>query len=104
MKVTNSSRNINALNKGETSKTQVDKISLGNKGSAAAKVGKQDSVKVDFSELASDIKKVKDMVNADSVDEAKVAHFQSLIDSGRYKVDAGAVADRLLDEHLKMDM
>jgi anti-sigma28 factor (negative regulator of flagellin synthesis) len=28
--------------------------------------------------------------------------LQKLIDSGEYRVDAGALADRILDEHMKM--
>jgi flagellar biosynthesis anti-sigma factor FlgM len=40
---------------------------------------------------------------SDSIDEAKVARLQRMIDEGKYRVDSGAVADRLLDEHLKMD-
>lgn len=36
----------------------------------------------------------------DTVDEAKVARLQKLIDEGNYKVDADAIADRLVDEHM----
>ncbi len=35
------------------------------------------------------------------VDEAKVAKFKSAIESGAYKVNADAVADRMVDEHFK---
>lgn len=38
-----------------------------------------------------------------SVDEAKVARLQKMIDEGKYKVDADSVADRLVDEHLSWD-
>ncbi len=59
--------------------------------------------RIDLSSRAQDIKKAKEMATpANGIDEAKVARLQSLIDSGRYKVDADAIADRLLDEHSKM--
>ena len=35
------------------------------------------------------------------VDEAKIAKLQKLIDEGKYKVDAKAIADKMVDEHLE---
>jgi negative regulator of flagellin synthesis FlgM len=58
------------------------------------------SSKVNVSDRAQAMKKAKDIASGTSVDEAKVAKFQALIDSGKYKVDAEAVADRLVDDHL----
>jgi negative regulator of flagellin synthesis FlgM len=63
------------------------------------------SARVDVSQRAQDIKKAKELATpSDSIDEAKVARLQALIDSGKYKVDAEAIADRLLDEHSKMPL
>ncbi len=76
---------------------------LAGKKNGDVNLERADSVKVALSDRAQDIKKVKDLVDVDSIDQAKVAHFQKLIDAGKYKVDAEAVADRLLDEHIKMD-
>ncbi len=62
-----------------------------------------DSAKVDVSSRAQDMRKAKELATpSDSVDEAKVARLQKMIDEGSYKVDAGAIADRMLDEHAKM--
>lgn len=59
------------------------------------------SAKVDFSTRAKEIKKAKDIATSTpDIDEAKVAKYQSMIDKGEYKVDAKAVADRMVDEHL----
>lgn len=58
------------------------------------------SAKVNVSERTQMMQKAKEIASADTIDEAKVARLQSLIDSGKYKVDAAAVADRLVDEHL----
>lgn len=58
------------------------------------------SVNVNVSERAQMMQKAKDIAGKDSIDEAKVARLQKLIDSGQYSVDASAIADRLVDEHL----
>ena len=57
---------------------------------------------MDLSERAQMMQKAKAMASNNSVDEAKVARLQKLIDEGKYKVDANRVADRLVDEHMKM--
>jgi negative regulator of flagellin synthesis FlgM len=66
----------------------------------AARAG--DTAKVNLSERAQSMQKAKEIASHDTVDEAKVARLQKLIDDGKYKVDARAVADRLVDEHLAM--
>ncbi|MBC87517.1 MAG: flagellar biosynthesis anti-sigma factor FlgM [Bdellovibrionaceae bacterium] len=60
------------------------------------------ATKLNLSQKAQQMQKAKEIASRDldGVDEAKVAKFQNLIDSGKYKVDAEAVADRLVDEHL----
>jgi negative regulator of flagellin synthesis FlgM len=73
--------------------------------SAASAEELADSARVDLSARAQDIKKAKELATPeDGVDEAKVARLQALIDGGKYKVDAEAIADRLLDEHSKMPL
>lgn len=62
-----------------------------------------DSSHVQLSPRAQDILKAKELATPSSgIDEAKVARLQKLIDQGNYKVDAEAIADRLLDEQSKM--
>jgi negative regulator of flagellin synthesis FlgM len=58
------------------------------------------SAKVKMSSEAQAFQKAKAIASESSVDEAKVARLQKLIDAGKYRVDAEAVADRLVDEHL----
>jgi negative regulator of flagellin synthesis FlgM len=59
-----------------------------------------DATRLQLSPQARQINKAKEIASQDSVDEAKIAHLQKLIDSGEYKVDAEAVADKLVNEHL----
>lgn len=89
---------------GETAKAKASGLdaALGTqKAKSSADLGS--SSKVDLSARSQDIKKAKELATPnDSIDEAKVARLQALIDSGSYKVNAEAIADRLLDEHTKM--
>lgn len=58
------------------------------------------SAKVQLSERVQDMKKIKEQVNkTPDVDEAKVAKFKSMIAKGEYKVDAKAIADKMVDEY-----
>ena len=57
--------------------------------------------KVALSERSQDIRHIKELATASpDIDHAKVEKFQRLIDEGKYKVDARAVADRMIDEQL----
>jgi negative regulator of flagellin synthesis FlgM len=87
---------------GSVKKTGLDKNSKSELGGAVSTENLGGSSKVDLSTRAQDIKKAKEIASKglDSVDEAKVAKFQALIDGGKYKVDARRVADKLVDEHL----
>ncbi len=66
--------------------------------------GAANSTRVDVSERGQQVRKAKEIASKDlnSVDEAKVARFQKMIDEGKYKVDAEAIADRLVDEQMNM--
>jgi negative regulator of flagellin synthesis FlgM len=71
----------------------------GKNGTSGA-AGLFDSSQVKMSADAQAMQKAKAIAGKDTVDEAKVARLQSLIDSGKYSVDAAAIADRMVDEHL----
>jgi flagellar biosynthesis anti-sigma factor FlgM len=60
------------------------------------------SAQVSLSQRAKQIQQATEIAKDNSVDEAKVARLQNLIDSGKYQVDAAQVADRLVDSHMKM--
>lgn len=62
------------------------------------------ATKVDVSDRAQEAKRIKELANrAPDVDMQKVEKFRKLIDAGQYKVDAKAVADRMVDAHLADD-
>jgi negative regulator of flagellin synthesis FlgM len=65
-----------------------------------AKTDTLGSSKVEMSSQAQAMQKAKAIASKDTIDEAKVARLQKLIDQGKYKVDAAAVADRLVDEQI----
>lgn len=59
------------------------------------------SAKVDLSARAKDIQRAKELaVASPEVDQAKVEKFQKLIDEGKYKTDAKAIAEKMVEEHL----
>lgn len=60
------------------------------------------SAQVSLSKQAQQIKTATEIAKKETVDESKVAHFQNLIDSGKYQVDSAKVADQLIDDHMKM--
>lgn len=71
--------------------------------SSAKSAAFEDSARVELSSRAQEMAKAKELATpTDDIDEAKVARLQKLIDEGKYRVDASAIAERLLDEHLKM--
>jgi len=82
------------------------KSARSSKSSAAEALGATvgSSTKVDVSSRAQEMKRVKEMSTpSNDIDEAKVARLQAMIDSGSYKVDAEALAERLVGEQLKMN-
>lgn len=107
MKVSNTG--INSINQAignkESQKTEksgdaagaLDTSSIG-KNSASVK----GSDRLELSERAQRMSKAREIASDSTVDEAKVARLQKMIDEGKYNVDASAIADRLVDEHLMM--
>ena len=66
-------------------------------------VSASNSANVNVSERAQMMQKAKELASGPmTVDEAKVARLQKMIDEGKYKVDANSVADRLVEEHLSI--
>ena len=89
--------------KAETGKAGKAESALGLKSSKANGVNSKDvkdGSKVDVSERAQLMAKAKEIASEQSVDEGKVAHFQKMIDEGKYSVDADRIADRLVDDHM----
>lgn len=101
MKVQNSPVNVSGLDAAKT-----DKIDLKSKKKAGGAVNPEElasAAKVDLSPRAQEMKRIKEIaMAAPEVNADKVAKFQKLIDEGKYKVDAKAVAERMVDEHLML--
>lgn len=69
-------------------------------GADSAAAGSQ-ATKVELSSRAQDVRKIKELATAaPDVDSAKVEKFRKMIADGTYKVDAKAIADKMVDEHL----
>lgn len=105
MKVTNHKIGPSSPNL-DSAKTAKSEGARGLSGLADLKSGKKSEgpaqpSNVNVSERAQMFQKAKEIAGRpDSVDEARVARLQKMIDEGKYKVDADAIADRLVDEHL----
>ena len=105
MKVSNSGPK-NVATPSTAAATDTSKSIRSSKSAAAEALGATvgSSAKVDVSSRAQEMKRVKEMSTpSNDVDEAKVARLQAMIDSGSYKVDAEALAERLVGEQLKMN-
>lgn len=60
------------------------------------------SSKLNVSNRARDAQKIREAaMAAPDIDQEKVARFKAMIEKGEYKVDAQAVADRMLQDELK---
>lgn len=102
-KLPNAMQNAEAAKTGKAGAADSLLESKKNKPSAGVDRSAMDSAKVDLSPRAQEMRKAKELATpSNDIDEAKVARLQKLIDEGKYKVDAEAIADRLLDEHMKM--
>ncbi|MCM2280001.1 MAG: flagellar biosynthesis anti-sigma factor FlgM [Oligoflexia bacterium] len=69
---------------------------------AAGAVATEGAARTEISGRAKELAKAKELANAaPDVREERVAALKAKIAAGKYKVDADAVADRMVDEHLK---
>ncbi|CAN5389951.1 hypothetical protein BH10BDE1_BH10BDE1_18970 [soil metagenome] len=105
MKVSNSGPK-NVATPSTAATTETAKGTRSSKSSAAEALGATvgSSTKVDVSSRAHEMNRVKAMSTpSNDIDEAKVARLQAMIDNGAYKVDADALAERLVGEQLKMN-
>lgn len=98
--------NLSDLSKADKAESAKNEKVNSKKATAAQDIlqnSKSEAVKVDLSSQAKDIRQIKELaMAAPDVDLSKVEKFQKLIDEGKYKVDAKAVADRMVDDSLMM--
>lgn len=104
MKVNNKiGQNIGGIESSKAGRTEGGKKSGEAKSTAFSGGDIGSNSRVDVSARAQAMQKAKAIASQDTIDEAKVAHFQKLIDDGKYKVDSKAVANRLVDEQLRAE-
>lgn len=78
---------------------------LDTKSRSVSEATADSATRVDVSPRAQEARRIKELaMAAPDVNIDKVEHFRRLIDEGKYKVDAKAVADRLVDQELAMNM
>lgn len=108
MKITHNKvgQNLNLVDGAKTERAKNSATSTPAASPASAKadaLAELGASKVDVSTKAQEAKRIKELaVAAPDVDMAKVAKFRQMIDEGKYKVDAKAIADRLVDEELAL--
>ena len=104
MKITHNKvgQNLNISDNKKTEKTEGQPKDASDITSASLFTTPQaESAKVAVSPRAQEAKKIKDLaLAAPDMDQAKVDKFRKLIEDGKYKVDAKAVADRMVDDEL----
>jgi negative regulator of flagellin synthesis FlgM len=71
---------------------------------SATESRKSDSVNTDISTKARDLAKAKQVASqAPDVRESRIAELREKIQNKTYNVSAEAIADRLVDDHLRMN-
>ncbi len=103
MKITHNKvgQNLNLTDAGKTEKAgdKAKASEVKNQSTIGIRPDSGESSKVELSSRAKDIQTIKNIAtNAPDIDQAKVDRFQKLIDAGKYKVDARAVASKMVDE------
>jgi negative regulator of flagellin synthesis FlgM len=75
------------------------------KSEKASSAGSAESAtKVELSPRAQQMKRASEVMKATpDVDEAKVGRLQKMIDEGKYKMDSGAVAEKMLEEQMSWE-
>jgi negative regulator of flagellin synthesis FlgM len=75
----------------------------GESAAAAGRTEENADAKADISARGREFARVKEAATkAPDVREEKIAELKRRIAAGKYHVDADAVADRMVDEHIKM--
>lgn len=108
MKITHNKvgQNLNLVDTGKADQAEGAKAKASspalNKAPGADALQSTESTRIDLSPRAQEAKRIKELATAaPDVDADKVAKFRKLIDEGKYQVNAKAVADRMVDEHLE---
>ncbi|MEN9724022.1 MAG: hypothetical protein RJB38_2008 [Pseudomonadota bacterium] len=105
MKVSSNNTSQSIQNRAATSASESSAAKRSEKAdasqSAAARRVDSGATKAEISSKAKDLAKAKEVAGqAPDVREDKIAELKARIAAGKYEVNAQAVADRLVDEHL----
>lgn len=106
MKITHNKigQNLNLVDGPKADKAN-DAKNLKNSGPSTAAqglMGNLEAAKVEVSSRGQEAQKIKELaMAAPDVDMQKVEKFRRLIDSGQYKIDANAIADKMVDDHME---
>jgi negative regulator of flagellin synthesis FlgM len=104
MKITHNKvgQNLNLTDDIKSGKSESSRKSNASENSIGSSLLEPDASKVELSPRAQEAKRIKDLaMAAPDVNQENVERLRKLIDDGKYKVDAQAVADRMVDEHLE---
>lgn len=81
---------------------KADKAGSAASAKASEGVVATDGAKAEISFKVKELAKAKDVAaSAPDIREQKIAELKRKIEAGKYKVDAEAVADKMVDEHLR---
>ena len=87
----------------ETKKTDKTKLSGYEKADSTSSTAKNGSANAEISSRAKDMAKAKQIASdTPDVREAKIAALREQIQNKKYNVSADAIADKLVDDHLRM--
>lgn len=105
MKVaTSSTQGVNSAPPKSADEIKKKSIESSKKDSAKIppKIGGSSPEKVEISSRARDIEKAEKIAKAPSENnEAKIEALKKAVQSGQYKIDEDAIADRLITEHMQ---
>ncbi len=98
----------NPVQSSETNSTQraeqIEKARDAKKGKKAEAASSNEAVATTISARGKELAQAKAIANGTpDVREQKIAELKKRISEGKYKVDPDAVAERLVDEHLKSE-
>ena len=87
----------------DTKKLEKTKVSGYEKSENSVSVKKGDSANAEISSKAKDMAKAKQIASdTPDVREAKIAALKEQIQNKKYNVGADAIADKLVDDHIRM--
>ncbi|MEK6704684.1 MAG: flagellar biosynthesis anti-sigma factor FlgM [Candidatus Poribacteria bacterium] len=99
----NSAESSESRQANRTTRAGLKNAKRGEKAAASGGVNYSDSVKADISTKGKEFAQAKAIASrAPDVREKKIAELKKRIEENKYNVDAKAVADRMVDEHLEM--